>query len=80
MNTNDIWIALAINGRTKISSNTLRDFGGPCGTHLLLASGEEWMRIQLNAEAQLEGVSLRINSVMKGDYFQGLDISLRKFT
>ena len=77
MNTNDIWIALAANGRVRISTQTLRDVGG---TSRLLVAGEEWMRSQLNAEAHLEGVSLRINSVMKGDFFQGLDVSLRKFT
>jgi len=70
MNTDNIWIALATFGRVRI----------PLADNMLSALDTQWIRNQLNSEADSEGVSLRINSIMKGDCMQGFDVSLRKFT
>jgi hypothetical protein len=67
MNTNDIWIALATFGRARISYETVT------------RQTEQYVRNQLNSEADREGVSLRINTIVKGVSFGDLDVSLRKF-
>ena len=68
MNTNDIWTALATFGRVRISYETVA------------RQTERYIRNQLNSEAALEGVSLRINTLVKGVSYGDLDVSLRKFT
>lgn len=68
MNTNDIWIALATFGRVRIPYETVA------------RQTEQYIRNQLNSEANLEGVSLRINSIWNGTAYGDLDVSLRKFT
>jgi len=75
MNTDNIWIALATFGRVRIPLDQLRNISTPGSAEM----GERLVRNQMNSEAVDEGVSLRINSIIKDDYFQGLDISLRKF-
>jgi hypothetical protein len=75
MNTDNIWIALATFGRVKIPLDQLRNISTLGSAEM----GERLVRNQMNSEAVDEGVSLRINSIMKDDYFQGIDISLRKF-
>lgn len=67
MDTDDIWTALAINGHVRLPIAAI-----------LPTTNDRWFRNQLNSEAAREGVSLRINSIMKGDYCLGLNIYLRK--
>ena len=73
MNTNDIWTALATFGNARISADVVDGAAFDWGVFPDVA--KRWIRNQLNSEANLEGVSLRINSLADGR----LDIYLRKF-
>ena len=73
MNTNDIWTALATFGNARVSYDTI--FSAAFDWGVLPDVAKRWVRNQLNSEANLEGVSLRINSLADGR----LDIYLRKF-
>ena len=74
MNTNDTWAALEVFGHARISVDaiytTAFDWGVTCEV------ARRWIRNHLNSEANLEGVSLRINSLQD----DRLDVYLRKFT
>ena len=74
MITNDIWAALATFGNARISADMVD--GAATDWGVVGETGRRWIRNQLNSEANLEGVSLRINSLADGR----LDIYLRKFT
>jgi len=74
MNTDNVWTALAVFGNARVSCDeiyaTTRDW------NVAVEVAQRWIRNQLNSEANLEGVSLRINSLPDGR----LDIYLRKFS
>ena len=74
MNTDSIWTALAEFGNARISDDVIDGAAAAWGVWGEVA--RRWIRNQLNSEAALEGVSLRINTLADG----GLDIYLRKFT
>lgn len=74
MNTDNTWIALAVFGNASISADLIDAVVNDWGVADEL--GRRWIRNQLNSEANLEGVSLRINSLPTG----GFDIYLRKFS
>jgi hypothetical protein len=69
MNTDTIWATLAETGRVRVAI--------PEGCD------SQWVRDQLHGEAQVEGVSLRINSIFCSDnHFDvvvAVDVALRKF-
>jgi len=76
MNTDNIWTALAEFGKARISDDLIDiaatyQLGGVLG-----GDARRWIRNQLNSEANVEGVSLRINTLDDGR----LDVYLRKFT
>jgi hypothetical protein len=74
MNTDNIWITLAEFGKARISIDTIYaialDWNAP------VEVAQSWFRNQLNSEANVEGVSLRINTLYDGC----LNVYLRKFT
>ena len=74
MNTDNIWTALAIFGNARISIDTIYAYA--LDWNVAAEVAQRWIRNQLNSEANLEGVSLRINTLGDGR----LDIYLRKFT
>jgi hypothetical protein len=73
MNTNDTWAALEVFGHARISYDRVIEDAGVWNVTFDVA--RRWIRNQLNSEANLEGVSLRINTLADGR----LDIYLRKF-
>jgi hypothetical protein len=74
MNTDNIWTALAIFGNARISIDAIDAM--TLDWNVAAEVAQRWIRNQLNSEANLEGVSLRINTLDDGR----LDIYLRKFT
>lgn len=74
MNTDNIWTALATFGNARISIDAIYVFALDCNVAAEVA--QRWIRNQLNSEANVEGVSLRINTLDDGR----LDVYLRKFT
>jgi hypothetical protein len=74
MNTNDTWAALEVFGHARISYDKVTKAADVWNVTFDVA--RRWTRNRLNFEANLEGVSLRINSLPDGR----LDIYLRKFT
>jgi hypothetical protein len=74
MNTNDTWAALEVFGHARISVDAIYTTAFDWGVTGEVA--RRWIRNQLNSEANLEGVSLRINSLQD----DRLDVYLRKFT
>ena len=74
MNTDNIWTALSVFGNARINYYPVASYAEDCNVAVEVAY--RWIRNQLNREADLEGVSLRINSLADGR----LDIYLRKFT
>jgi hypothetical protein len=74
MNTDNIWTALATFGNARLNSYAVGLYAEDCNVAIDVAY--RWIRNQLNSEANLEGVSLRINTLDDGR----LDIYLRKFT
>ena len=74
MNTNDTWAALEVFGHARISVDEVDAAANVWNVTYDVA--RRWVRNRLNFEADLEGVSLRINSLPDGR----LDVYLRKFT
>jgi len=74
MNTDNIWTALATFGNARISNDAI--YAMALDWNVMVEVAQRWIRNQLNSEANLEGVSLRINSLADGR----LDVYLRKFT
>jgi hypothetical protein len=74
MNTNDTWSALEVFGHARISYDRVTEAADEWIVAVEVA--RRWIRNQLNSEANLEGVSLRINSLSDGR----LDVYLRKYT
>ena len=74
MNTNDTWAALEVFGHARISGDLIDVYASAWNVAYEVA--QRWIRNQLNSEANLEGVSLRINTLPDGR----LDIYLRKYT
>ena len=74
MNTDNIWTALATFGHARISVDLID--ARATAWNVAVEVAQRWIRNQLNSEANLEDVSLRINSMTNGR----LDIYLRKFT
>jgi len=74
MNTDNVWTALAVFGNARISVDLIDTFA--LDWNVAAEVARRWVRNQLNSEAALEGVSLRINTLPDG----GLDIYLRKFS
>jgi hypothetical protein len=75
MNTNDTWAALEVFGHARISVDEV-DAAAMDVWNVTYEVACRWIRNRLNFEADLEGVSLRINSLPDGH----LDVYLRKFT
>ena len=73
MITANIWTALATFGNARVSDATV--FAAAVDWRVAPDVARRWIRNQLNSEAALEGVSLRINSLADGR----LDVYLRKF-
>jgi hypothetical protein len=73
MNTDNIWTALATFGNARISINVI--YARALDWNVAVEVAQRWIRNQLNSEANLEGVSLRINTLDDGR----LDVYLRKF-
>ncbi len=73
MNTDNIWTALAVFGNAKVSYVEI--YATALDWNVTIDVTRRWIRNQLNREAVLEGVSLRINTLPDGR----LDIYLRKF-
>jgi len=74
MNTDNAWTALAVFGNARISGALIDSTATTWGVVDEVA--RRWVRNQLNSEAALECVSLRINTLPDGR----LDIYLRKFS
>jgi hypothetical protein len=74
MNTDNTWTALAVFGNARISGDLIDALATDWGVVSEVA--RRWIRNQLNREADLEGVSLRINTLPDGRF----DIYLRKFS
>jgi len=74
MNTANIWTALATFGNARINIDAID--ADATAWNVTYEVAERWIRNQLNSEANLEGVSLRINTLDDGR----LDVYLRKFT
>ena len=74
MNTDNIWTALSVFGHARISGDLIDVYASAWNVAYEVA--QRWIRNQLNSEANLEGVSLRINTLPDG----GFDIYLRKFS
>ena len=74
MNTDSIWTALAVFGNARMSADMVDAVAEDWG--VMNEVGRRWIRNQLNREADLEGVSLRINTLPDGRF----DIYLRKFS
>jgi hypothetical protein len=74
MNTDNIWTALSVFGNARVSYDEI--YATALDWNVTLDVTKRWIRNQLNSEANLEGVSLRINSLSDGR----LDVYLRKFT
>jgi hypothetical protein len=74
MNTNDTWAALEVFGHARMSYTKVVEAADEWNVAVDVAC--RWIRNRLNFEADLEGVSLRINSLPDGR----LDVYLRKFT
>jgi len=74
MNTNDTWAALEVFGHARVSYVEI--YSRATVWNVAVEVAQRWIRNQLNSEANLEGVSLRINSLQD----DRLDIYLRKFT
>ena len=74
MNTNDTWAALEVFGHARVSYVEI--YSRAIVWNVAVEVARRWIRNQLNSEANLEGVSLRINSLPDGR----LDVYLRKFT
>lgn len=74
MDTNDTWSALEVFGHSRISYEVVAEAADVWNVTYEVA--QRWIRNQLNSEANLEGVSLRINTLPDGR----LDIYLRKYT
>ena len=74
MNTNDTWAALEVFGHARVSY--VETYSRAIVWNVAVEVARRWIRNQLNSEANLEGVSLRINSLPDGR----LDVYLRKFT
>lgn len=74
MNTDNVWTALAVFGHARISYEVVATAADDWNVARDVAL--RWIRNQLNREAALEGVSLRINSLVD----DRLDIYLRKFS
>jgi len=74
MNTDNIWTALAVFGNARISYDRVTEAADVWNVTFDVA--RRWIRNRLNFEANLEGVSLRINTLPD----DRLDIYLRKFT
>jgi len=75
MNTDNVWTALAVFGHARISGDLIDAIAIDWG--VLGDCARRWVRNQLNSEAALEGVSLRINTTLPDGR---LDIYLRKFS
>ena len=73
MNTDNIWTALATFGNARISNDAID--AKTIDWNVAAEVAQRWIRNQLNSEANLEGVSLRINTLDDGR----LDVYLRKF-
>jgi hypothetical protein len=73
MNTDNIWTALATFGNARISVDAIYTYA--LDWNVAAEVAQRWIRNQLNSEANLEGVSLRINTLDDGR----LDVYLRKF-
>jgi len=74
MDTNYIWTSLSVFGCARIDYDWVSEAADDWNVAVEVAY--RWIRNQLNSEANLEGVSLRINSLPDGR----LDVYLRKFT
>jgi 3'-phosphoadenosine 5'-phosphosulfate (PAPS) 3'-phosphatase len=74
MNTDNVWTALAVFGNARISNDEI--YATALDWNAAAEVAQRWIRNQLNSEANLEGVSLRINTLADGR----LDIYLRKFS
>jgi len=74
MNTDNIWTTLATFGNARISIDAIDTMA--LDWNVAAEVAQRWIRNQLNSEANLEGVSLRINTLGDGR----LDVYLRKFT
>jgi hypothetical protein len=74
MNTDNIWTALATFGNARVSYVEI--YSRATVWNVAVEVAQRWIRNQLNSEANLEGVSLRINSLSDGR----LDVYLRKYT
>jgi len=74
MNTDNIWTALATFGNARISIDAIDTMA--LDWNVAAEVAQRWIRNQLNSEANLGGVSLRINTLADGR----LDVYLRKFT
>ena len=74
MNTDNVWTSLAVFGHARISGDLIDAIAIDWG--VLGDCVRRWVRNQLNREAALEGVSLRINTNLPDGR---LDIYLRKF-
>jgi hypothetical protein len=73
MNTDNVWTALAVFGHARISIDEIYATVFDCNVAAEVA--QRWIRNQLNSEANVEGVSLRINTLDDGR----LDVYLQKF-
>jgi hypothetical protein len=74
VNTDNIWTALAVFGNARVSYEVVAEAADKWNVTGDVAM--RWIRNQLNSEANLEGVSLRINTLVD----DRLDVYLRKFT
>jgi len=75
MNTDNVWTALAVFGHARISGDLID--ADATTWNVTYEVAQRWIRNQLNSEANLEGVSLRINTTLPDGR---LDVYLRKFS